>query len=152
MKIRGITFAIASAVLLIVVSCNTQRPHPSRILVTDFRSFIGLEESVHFRSQLEEALTRECGSSCIVVGSGEYDKVLSGDWDLSIRNVDGRGTMVHYVTGTVALVGRNGAKEWSSTIRESIPVSDSRVVRTASVHIADETAKRLVKHLNAEAR
>ena len=99
---------IASALLLFVVSCNTQRPRPPRILVTDFRSFIGLEESVLFRSQLEESLTRECGSSCVVVESGEYDKILTGDWDLSIRNVDGRGTMVRYVTGTIVLIGRNG--------------------------------------------
>jgi hypothetical protein len=129
---------------------NTQQLRPSRILITDFRSFIGLEESVLFRSQLEESLTRECGSSCTVVQSGEYDKILTGDWDLSIRNVDGRGTMIHYVPGTMVLIGRNGAKEWSSTIHESIPVSDSRVVKTASVHIANETAKRVVKYLNGK--
>lgn len=100
-------------------------------------------EAEYVRQQLIAALTRRCGSACVVIEAGygdteEYDASLGVSWSIQDRC---EGCGIPAMVGTARLVGEKRIVLWSDS------VSSGRHAKVLSLAFANDAALKLVKHL-----
>lgn len=147
MKIRIFLVMLVLGTALQSATQNQQPPtvkRPYRIAVIWNGGTMGPETDELVRSKLISSLSRQCGSTCMVVehsvdgsDTAEVDAVLTGIARIEQPCYD----CEYRMQGAVRMVARDGKVLWSDT------VYSSWLKRSVTSSFADNVAKKLVKHL-----